>query len=275
MNNSLRAMCAAFAVLASLPAAAHEFWMMAKPFSPAVGAPVAMTLHVGEYFSGDLIPFAATQSAALLLYSKGKPRDLVTQLPPETPLPELQMVFPNSGTYMLAFDGNPNEITLSADKFHAYLHEEGLDAIIAQRESAGNATAPGRERYRRHVKTLLRVGGKSDGSFAALTGQRLEIVPTSDPLAKAAGDTLGLTLFFDSKPLPNALVKAWHQRNGQTLMIRARTGADGKVSFGLPYAGAWMISVVHMVPVTDTPDIDWDSFWGNLTFELAGRKAGR
>jgi hypothetical protein len=275
MKKHLGAACAVLALLTSLPAAAHEFWMMAKPFSPAVGAPTSITLHVGEYFHGDLLPFAVPQTAALLLYSKGKPRDLQNQLPTDTALPEMQMAFPNPGTYMLAFDSNPSQITLAPDKFHAYLHDEGLDHIIRQREEAGTATAPGRERYRRNVKTLLRVGGKSDGSYAALTGQRLEIVPTSDPLSKSAGDNLSFTLFFDSKPLPNALVKAWHQRDEQTIMIRARTGADGKVSFGLPYAGPWMVSVVHMVPAVDAPDVDWDSFWGNLTFELAGKKSGR
>jgi hypothetical protein len=232
-------------------------------------------LHVGEYFHGDLLPIASRQTAALLLYSKGNPRDLQRQLLTDTALPDLQMSFPNSGTYMLAYDSNPNQIALSPDKFHAYLHDEGLDHIIRQREEAGNATAPGRERYRRNVKTLLRVGGKSDGSYAALTGQRLEIVPTSDPLAKSAGDNLSFTLFFDSKPLSNALVKAWHKREGQTITIRARTRTDGKVNFSLPYAGPWMISVVHMVPAVDAPDVDWDSFWGNLTFELAGRKSGR
>jgi hypothetical protein len=275
MKKRLGAACAVLALLTSVPAAAHEFWMMAKPFSPAVGAPTSITLHVGEYFQGDLLPIASRQTAALLLYSKGKPRDLQSQLPVDTVLPELQMTFPNAGTYMLAYDSNPTQIALAPDKFHVYLHDEGLDHIIRQREEAGNATAPGRERYRRNVKTLLRVGGKSDGSYAALTGQRLEIVPTSDPLAKSAGDNLSFTLFFDSKPLSNALVKAWHKREGQTIMIRARSGADGKVRFGLPYAGPWMISVVHMVPAIDAPDVDWDSFWGNLTFELAGKRSGR
>jgi hypothetical protein len=272
MKNRLRIAAAFLAFLVCVPLSAHEFWMMAKPFSPAVGAVTVLTLNVGEYFSGDLIPFAGSQAAALQLYSKAAPRDLREQLPPETALPELPLSFTVPGTYLVAFDSNPTQIILSADKFHAYLHDEGLDAVIRQREEAGTADTPGRERYRRHVKTLLRVGGKSDGTYAALTGQRLEIVPSVDPLAKSAGDTLRFTLFFDSKPLPNALVKAWHKRDGQTVIIRARTGADGKVRFTLPFAGTWMISVVHMIAVTDSPDFDWDSFWGNLTFELAARR---
>ena len=29
---------------------------------------------------------------------------------------------------------------------------------------------------------------------------------------------------------------------------------------------------VHMVAATDSPDVDWDSFWASLTFELQPRR---
>lgn len=248
---------------------------MASPFSPAVGALTALGLYAGEYFSGKPLPISASHAAAVHLYSRGAPTDIGAQLPSDQALPEMRLSLPAAGTYMLAYDSHPEEISLPADSFHAYLHEEGLDAIIRQRESDGNAEQPGRERYRRHLKTLLRVGGKSDGTYSVLTGQRLEIVPASDPLARAAGDKLTFTLFFDSKPLSGALVKAWHKQDEQTLTIRARTGDGGKVGFNLPHAGVWMISAVHMLPATDMPDVDWDSFRGSLTFELAGKRSGR
>jgi uncharacterized GH25 family protein len=125
------------------------------------------------------------------------------------------------------------------------------------------------------VKTLVGVGGKSDGTYAALTGQRLEIVPAADPLSRAAGDTLAFTLFFDSKPLASALVKAWHTHDGQTVIIRTHTGADGKASVTLPFAGVWMLSAVHMIPAEGVSDIDWDSFRSSLSFELAATAGDR
>ena len=83
------------------------------------------------------------------------------------------------------------------------------------------------------------------------------------------GDALDLQVLFDDKPLAGALLKAWNRQGGQTLIIRAKTSVDGKATFNLPYAGGWMISVVHMVPVKGAKDIDWDSLWGNLSFKLA------
>ena len=78
-------------------------------------------------------------------------------------------------------------------------------------------------------------------------------------------------LLFDGKPLVNRLVKAWYKHDGQTLLIRTHSDSGGQVAFNFPYAGPWMLSVVHMLPATETADADWDSFWGNLTFDLPGR----
>lgn len=269
-----RGLCLALAclALASARAAAHEFWLWPETFAPALGGSARLTLNVGENFEGERIGFAASNVAALRVYSRGKTLELRDRIPGATVLPALALALTVAGTHLVAFDSQPTRLTLSADKFHAYLHEEGLDAIIKQREAAGTASAPGRERFRRHVKTLLRVGGKADATYAVRSGQRMEIVPLADPFAKAAGDTLQFKLAFDDRPLINALVKAWHKRDGQTLIIRAHSNAEGRVTFTLPWAGPWMVSFVHMIPASDSPDIDWDSFWGNLTFELPARR---
>jgi hypothetical protein len=276
MKNWLRAMLALFLLAAALPVAAHEFWLWAEPFALAAGGSSQLTLsqltlNVGEYFTGETIPFSATQTAALRHYAAGTSADLRSRIPADALLPELRMAFTQAGTQLVAYDSQPTGITLPAEKFHAYLHDEGLDGIIRRREATGKAQVPGRERYRRHVKALLNAGGRSDQTYAASTGQRLEIVPLADPYARKAGDVLGFRLLFDGKPLAGALAKAWHKRGEQTLIIRARTGFDGKVEFDLPYAGPWMVSVVHMIPAVGTTEADWDSFWGNLTFELPGK----
>ncbi len=256
------------AMSVSLPGWAHEFWLWSEPFSPAVGASARLTLNVGEYFVGDLVGFGAQNAASMRRYAAGVNQDLSTRARSAVVRPDFRLDLPAAGTHLVAFDSNPTLITLAADKFHAYLHEEGLDAIVQQREDAKTAAMPGRERYRRCAKALLKVGGRSDATYAVRTGQRLEILPLADPLAKAAGEALEFALLFDGRPIVKRLVKAWHKRDGQTIVIRAHSDAAGKVVFNLPYAGPWMISVVHMIPAADTADADWDSFWGNLTFEV-------
>jgi uncharacterized GH25 family protein len=152
---------------------------------------------------------------------------------------------------------------------------------MALRKAAGQDTQPGRERYRRHVKTLLSVGGQSDASCCARAGQTLEIVPLADPQRLQPGGALALQVLFKGQPLPGALVKVWNQRGAQVNVLRTRTDAAGRSTTILPWAGMWMASVVHMVSATDDQgwDWDWDSHWGNLSFELpavaAGVQAGR
>lgn len=250
------------------PASAHEFWMLAKPFAVAPNGATRLTLNVGEYFSGDVIAFSTQYVAALHHYAQDVDTDLLPKVSTTPTVGEFPVRLEKAGTHLFSYDSQPNSITLGGEKFNAYLHDEGLDAIVKQREAAGNLLKPARERYRRFVKTLVQAGDGSDATFGIRTRQRFEIVPTTDPLAAVAGDRLGFTLYFEQKPLANALLKAWRVDGDQTLMIRARTDGAGQVAFNLPYAGTWMLSVVHMIAAVGTTEYDYDSLWGNLTFTL-------
>ena len=288
MNHKLflsLAVCAG--LLGARVAQAHEFWFEPVTAPLSAGDTARLDLRVGEFFEGEQMGFSAPQTVGLRQYSASGSKDLRALLPPPArgAVATLNLPLQVSGSYLFAFDSQPSQISLPAGTFHAYLHDEGLDFIKTQREAAGTAEKPGRERYRRHVKTLLRVAdavgagatnaAATDKTYATRTGQRLEIVPSNDPLLMKPGDALGLQVLFDDKPLTGALVKAWNRQGSQTLIIRAKTSVDGKATFNLPYAGGWMVSVVHMVPVKGVKDIDWDSLWGNLSFKLAGDQPPR
>lgn len=259
---------------------AHEFWLTPIASPQAVGTTVNLRLEVGEFFTGEAAGFSIPTTRALRHYRAGQPvQDLRSFLPATAPEAEVALALDTPGTHLLAYDSTPQHITLEANTFHAYLHDEGLDFVKTQREQAGTANAPARERYRRHIKTLIAVGPTPqavqalDPTYALHAGQRLELTPARNPLALAPGDALPITILFDNQPLAGALVKAWHKHNGQLVMIRATTSAQGEVTFNLPYAGDWMVSVVHMTPAVDGDEegVDWDSFWGNLTFHVPSR----
>ncbi len=259
------------------PLQAHEFWF--TPIAPpqSLGDTVTLRLEVGELFNGEAAGISIPTTLALRHFTGQSQEDLRPHLPPITLEAEVDLEVDAPGTHLLTYDSTPQRITLAAEKFHAYLHDEGLDFVKRQREQAGTADQPGRERYRRHIKTLFQVGSTSDAKnsadtvYATAVDQRLEIMPLRNPLLLAPGDTWPVKIVFDRQPLVGALVKAWHKHNGQLLLIRATTSAAGDVALSLPYAGDWMVSVVHMVPVVGEPGVDWDSFWGNLSFRLSGK----
>jgi uncharacterized GH25 family protein len=261
-------------LLGVVPVHAHEFWFTPVQNPIPLQSSVDLALEVGQYFEGDLVGFSAPAATAFGHYTKAGREDLLPRLPKDTPVGSLQLPMTTAGMHLLAYDSQPRMLELPAEKFHAYLHDEGLDFIKVLRDATGTAATPGRERYRRNVKTLIQVGPRArtnttpDMTYAAHTGQRLELVPLNNPLTMKPGEALGIQVLFDGQPLAGALLKAWHKRTGQTLLIRSTTSSDGKVTFNLPYRGGWMVSVVHMLPATDVQNIDWDSWWGNLSFSL-------
>jgi uncharacterized GH25 family protein len=249
-------------------ASAHEFWLEPAPAVAAPGDTATVALRVGMDFAGEPRPLDRTLVTALRRHDAAGAHEAFDRVPEAAGPLALELPLPTAGTTVLALDTRSKSLTLAAEKFTGYLREEGLDAVVAARAAAGSTEAPGRERYARCVKTLVRVGPDSDGTFAVETGQRLELVPLADPFRLRPGDTLRLRLLFERQPLAGALVRAWHRGDGRSAPQEARTGADGTVAFPLPRNGAWMFSVVHMVRVTDDPAHDWQSYWGNLTFVL-------
>ena len=287
------ALLAAWALLAATAAQGHEFWLVPVHNPAVVGETVQVQVRVGEFFQGESLGFSAAQSVALRLDTPTGRRDLLPMLAASGPLQALSLQVRSPGTSVLSFDSQPHQIVLSAERFHAYLHDEGVDFIKTQRVAAGTAQQPGRERYRRFVKTLIRVQAPEPSApgvaapdlpvasavtpaaaalgepFSRVVGQRLELVPALDPTGMSPGQDLTVKLLFDGQGLAGALLKAWHRQRGQLVSVRTTTGADGSATLSLPYAGQWMVSAVHMAAAVGAKNIDWDSFWASLSFVIA------
>ena len=286
MSSTLRFFMTWLLLTGCAPGMAHEFWLAALPTGQPTQRAAELSISVGEQWRGEQLPFTTDYIAQLRNYACGTSQDLAPLLPGSNGGSDFAVQLQCGGPQLFALDSHPNVISLPADKFTAYLHDEGLDDIIKQREAAGRAATPGRERYRRHVKALLQASGsaarlsktkkadKPEKSAAGATnasiqtGQKLEIIPLGDPSGLAAGSSMGFKLLFDGQALPNRLVKAWYrpiskatskgaekglgketsnETGNQTLIIRGQTDSAGVISFNFPYAGSWMISTVHMV----------------------------
>lgn len=270
----LKTSIALWLLLAASAAAGHEFWLLPDQFRLQPGTnTVSLTLSVGENFQGERVAFSQPLVAEFLHVAGRRKVDLRPAVKPKA-REAFALDLRASGTHVLALTTHPSELVLPAEQFHAYLREEGLDRIIRARAAAGQADTPGRERYRRTIKTLLQGGQAGDGSHSTRVGQKLEIVPLSDPSQHGAGDELAFQVLFDGRPLVDALVKFWHRGDERTRVVRTVTNQQGSVRLAPDAAGVWMASVVHMVPAIDSPRHDWDSYWGNLTFELRDDDAG-
>lgn len=250
---------------------AHEFWLQPSTFTPATGETVELSLRVGMDFKGEIRPFVRERVASFQhLSSEGREYWLQrVQADADHPPAAHALRLDTPGTHVIAVDSTPNLITLEAEKFNAYLKDEGLDSALRQREVAGESKRVGRERYVRSVKTLVRVGGKADPTGYQPTGQRLEILPVAPSLERTGAGLFQVALVFERQPLSGALVRAWQRKQDQLISLETRSDERGLASFNLPSGGVWMFSLVHMVRLKEVAEADWESIWGNLTLSLS------
>lgn len=266
--------------LACAGAGAHEFWILPHAFRVPVGDAAILSLGVGEDFEGEPIAFSRPLVAGLRRLAQDSETDLRDIAPASGSADRIRVTLPRAGTHVIAMDTHPSLVVLPAEKFNDYLREDGLVGVLRAREAAGATASPGRERFRRNIKTIVHAGARNDGTYMRRTGQRLELVPLQDPASLRPAQRLTLKVWFDDQPLAGALVRLWHARGPSSELVKldAVSDARGEVTLAPTRHGTWMASVVHMVPADAGCDCDWDSYWGNLTFALpraAGGQPGR
>jgi uncharacterized GH25 family protein len=253
----------------SVWATAHEFWLQPTRFFVQPGQTVQVRTLVGENFTGE--PSEGRKNR-ILLYKHYQPGG-ETDLPPTLTndhYGEVAVTLTHPGTHVLLFANTPKFIRLDADKFLAYLNEDGLDNVIAARAEAGDTLKPGYELYSRCAKTLLQVGDNVPETLPKTPPLTLDIVPTENPYTLRAGQKLKFQIRFNDKPQPDALVRYWVKaRTGNVTYELARSDNRGFVQFKLR-PGQNMVSTVRMVPAEAQPNVpdpaDWRSYWSSVTF---------
>ena len=247
--------------------AAHDYWLEPARFYGAPGETVALKLFVGE----DLRPeeereFVAARIREFAVFTSSGRTDLRTASG-EGAKPFARVGLSGAGTHLVVLQRNPATITLEPAKFLAYLREEGLDSVVADRARRGETDRPGRERYARFLKCYLRAGNQPEASVPRAE-LRLDITPElrlDRPMR--AGDELRVHILFDGAPLPAAVFAATRGPGGQAVTQQLTTDEQGAAVVKLTAPGLWLVRLVHMqrAPAGDV-EADWESFWAACTF---------
>ena len=240
MTRRLIALAFAGCVVA-LPLGAHDFWIEPSTYRPSTAETVTLQLRVGEHFDGELVAIRPARIERFFARSASG----------EVEIGPSGSVKSGDGATIVAYHGRPGRVALAPGKFEAYLREEGLESIIAVRAARGESMKPGRELFSRCAKTVI-------GGDDRPVGLRLEIVRRANAFA----------VTFEGKPLANMLVVAM-RRGAERTPLRARTDANGVVTFPSLASGVWLVKTVHMIEAAPTsPDADWESIWASETFEI-------
>jgi uncharacterized GH25 family protein len=174
-----------------------------------------------------------------------------------------------AGTYVVGVSTKPSVIELSGDDFNLYLKEDGIPDMLEARQRASELQKPAKERYSKHIKTLIQVGQARSTHFSTVMGYPAEIVPMENPYDLSSGATLRVRTLVDGKPAANQYVLFGGRtaNDGGIEQKSTRSGADGIASIPLSQAGTWYVKFINMVPVRGD-SVTHESKWATLTFQV-------
>ncbi|MGD2114926.1 MAG: DUF4198 domain-containing protein [Acidobacteriota bacterium] len=267
-------------------AAAHDLYLVVEDHDVPAHAEMTVALYNGTFSTSENTIDRERMTDVTIVDGRGREvhpaadrwreEGNATLLDVETGAP---------GTYLLGVSTRARMIELSAEEFEDYLEHDGvLDVLEARRaareggesaeRSARTGGGPVRERYAKHVKTLLDVGGEATDTFSHRLGYPVEIVPLENPALLEVGRELPVLVLADGEPLADQLVYAGyaahdaHQgEHDHRNAVETRTDAEGVARIGLDHPGRWYIRLIHMVP-SGEEGVDYVSEWATLTFDV-------
>jgi hypothetical protein len=176
----------------------------------------------------------------------------------------------DAGTYVVGASLKPRELRLEAKDFNSYIASDGLLDVLEARRRNGELDKPARERYHKHVKAMLQVGGRRSDGFDRVLGYPAELVPLDNPYTLRPGASIRVRALVDGKPVANQYVLAGGRGAGgaRNAPRGVRTDADGVARVPLRSAGIWYVKFIHMTRASADTTIDYESKWATLTFQL-------
>jgi uncharacterized GH25 family protein len=247
---------------------AHDLWILPGKYRLGVGEITRVFINNGDQFPESLTLLGEHRLSEVRALSpagtttlsgfRTDGTSLTFDFQPETP-----------GPYVIALGTKPRTVRMNGEDFEKYLSEAGLTAIEEQRKTLGEAGQPAVERYAKWAKTVVEVGEEtpSGDAWATAVGAPLEIVPLDPPNRVRPGGSLRLRVLYAGAPLTAAAIVG-ARAAGPPNEIAVSTDERGEASVNLSTSGRWYVRAIHMIRVEDDPQVQWESFWATLTFEV-------
>lgn len=255
-------------------AAAHDFWIQPASFQIAPGGTTSLAILVGHGPARQRWVLRLNRVVALFsIAPNGRRTNHAGGLRQGTYAPDPELRFAGAGVHVVAFENSATTNVLPADRFNDYLRAEGIRPIILWRTRMNVTDQPGRERYSRRAKALVRVGppGRPGSSQATRpVGLTLEIVPEVDPYAPGTAGQLPVRVIYGGRAIAGAFVKLTNLDDDAQPVATRVTDRAGRARFPLPRRGAWQLNVVWARPIRGDPEADFETIFSSLTFGFPG-----
>ena len=267
----MRKLTALFLILFSTIVTAHDLFLNALPFTLEKPGTIRLSMNLAAAFPGKHELWRKDKTAQFRI---GGPAGEKTLQDTKGIDPTIELA--QEGTYVIGWEASPTSMEIDAKHFNEYIQAEGYTNVIDSRKQANQENAPGREKYTRFLKAFVQVGSKLTDHYSKPLGQRIEIIPQSNPYQLKAGDQLKVKVLFDGKPLAGATAMATYDTFTKEHDVYAHTlttGNDGTIQVPISKDGIWMIRVNTMQPLQSDLKADWQSYWANCSFQVSTDKA--
>lgn len=178
-----------------------------------------------------------------------------------------------AGTYVIGVSTRPNIIAMTPEEFVAYLKHDNVLDTLATFEKENQLTQV-RERYSKHVRTIVQVGDTKTSDYSSELGYPVEILLDQSPSELRFGDDVSFRVLYQGKPVNNQRVRASyegfhdHDADGNHLnSYDLSTDSEGRATFLLSNKALWYITLIHMQKIND-PDAEYESNWATITFNV-------
>ena len=247
---------------------AHDFWVQPETFTPEDSGALAVSLFVGH--GSDKSDWPVRPHRIVGFQSFG-PEGLDNQARgPESLSGDLSAALNEIGTHLILVETTNSFSELEADKFNAYVEDEGIRPIMLDRAANRTEDQPGKELYSRRGKALVQVGCPTETSnvWAKELGLTLEIIPGANPIDWNDGDDMPIKVHYHGVPVPGATLHITNL-DDDTVHFSAETDADGQVDISTSLnEGRWLVHTVWAEAADGLLEgADYQTVFSSLTFD--------
>lgn len=262
-------------VLLSVPLMGHDMFLVFQDHEVAAHSPVTVELFNGTFTESENSIDRDRMTDVSVVSGTGEVHHpLTSQWRESNNITYLDFTTGAAGTYVVGVSTKARMIELSAEDFNEYLRHDGVLDVLASREEQGTLHQSARERYSKHVKTILQVGDTSTDTYLQLLTYPIEIVPQTNPADLQVGDALRVLVLAEGQPVAEQLVYASYDgfhphedSDEHQEAVETKTNAHGVAEIDISHSGRWYVRLIRMVPVNEE-GADYESNWATLTFQV-------
>lgn len=257
-----------FLCLLPLTVSAHEFWIAPVAYQVEHEQRLQAHFRNGEEFEGTTLSFFAQRSVRFEMHVAGQ----VTRLTPRSgDSPALDVAPPiRDGLVTVVHESLPSSVTYRDwEKFLKFAAHKDFPQAAADHAAAGWSQVKFRERYSRHVKSLIAVG---DGKGRDVdTGMTTEFIALSNPYDADFTQEMKVLLRYLDQPRADAQVEVFDRApDGAVTISLHRTDAQGQVTVPVTRGHEYLFDAVVLRPAPEAGMAEgatvWETYWAALTF---------